>query len=647
MAKGWIRAYNDEFNTFKGKKSTGKDYALFRKSFTTALFEAEDENAAVLVELKWDDQLELPEGIGADSWTKVIFEGQEGFVRRWHVVEIGYLAKDEDDRDTPYTTRLELSSNAYKKDLLWGDLIQIRKRENGVCSVRARGWFGKLPSALITQTALLDISFIDVGQGDGVLVRYPEGDHLLIDGGLSRRNQMTGKNAADFIDWKFFADYGNYAINLNGIMASHCDADHYGGLWDLIKKDTETDAELDCVELNVADFFHAGLSNWKKKDDTHKDELGPTDHGWFIRLLNDRVDAEQCLDQNNADTLSGNWKKFIKDIIELDNGTNFHRLGVREEDLKNGHDLPEIWEGHSICSTKVLAPVTKNKNGNPALKDLGDTGINKNGHSICLRVDIGKARILLTGDLNSASMDWLAEAYGDDRIDNFNCDVAKACHHGSHDISFKFLKHINAGATVISSGDAEGYAHPRPEVVAASAVTGHVEVDEEKDVLVTPLIYMTEIERSVSLGKVTHIRMNNYPVGGGNTKDKALLAMDRKDISDSALFSYHERKAYKDIDDDDEKKVFKDTVYDREKALLKSTEEDYEEFDIDANYHYRSVHKLFTIQYGNQRVKGTRILTKNHYGLVNIRTDGETIMCATMKESGGGWTIHTFDARFT
>ena len=646
MAKGWVRAYNDEFNEFKNKKSTGKEYSLFRKAFRTSLFKSEDEHSNVLAELKWDDQIELPDGIGATSWTKVVFENKEGFVRRWHVVEIGYLAKDEEDRHTPYTTVMELNSDKYKKELLWGDLIQIRKREHGVCLVRARGWFGKLPSKLITETALLDVSFIDVGQGDGVLVRYPEGNHLLIDGGLSRRNQMTGKNAADYVDWKFFDDYGSYAINLDGIMASHCDSDHYGGLWDLVKKDAETDEELDCIELNISDFFHAGLSNWKKKDKTHKDDLGPTDDGWFTRLLHDRADAEQCIEKNNADTLSGHWKNFIKDIIELDDNTSFHRLGVKEEDLKNGNDLPEIWKDTSTCITKVLAPVTKNKNGKLALKDLGNKGVNKNGHSICLRLDYGNARILLTGDLNSASMNWIAEAYGNSRIDNFNCDVAKACHHGSHDISYKFLKHINAGATVISSGDAEGYAHPRPEVVAASAVTGHIKVDEDKDVLITPLIYMTEIERSVSLGKVTHIKMNNYPVGGGATEDKALLAIKKKDISDSALLSYEERKAFDDLTDKDEKKAFKDSIHDREKALLKTSEEEEQDFDINAHYHYKSVHKLFTIQYGNQKVKGTRILTKNHYGLVNVRTDGETIMCATMKESGGGWTVHTFKARF-
>jgi hypothetical protein len=40
------------------------------------------------------------------------------------------------------------------------------------------------------------------------------------------------------------------------------------------------------------------------------------------------------------------------------------------------------------------------------------------------------------------------------------------------------------------------------------------------------------------------------------------------------------------------------------------------------------------------------VLTGVVYGLVNVRTDGNKIMCATMREGGGGWTIRTFDARF-
>lgn len=33
-------------------------------------------------------------------------------------------------------------------------------------------------------------------------------------------------------------------------------------------------------------------------------------------------------------------------------------------------------------------------------------------------------------------------------------------------------------------------------------------------------------------------------------------------------------------------------------------------------------------------------------GLVNVRTDGRTVLCTTLNEGNGRWTIKTFKARF-
>ncbi len=47
-----------------------------------------------------------------------------------------------------------------------------------------------------------------------------------------------------------------------------------------------------------------------------------------------------------------------------------------------------------------------------------------------------------------------------------------------------------------------------------------------------------------------------------------------------------------------------------------------------------------------QRVWKTRVMENNHYSLVNVRTDGKTIMCATLDETEDKWVIYTFSARF-
>jgi beta-lactamase superfamily II metal-dependent hydrolase len=645
VAKGWIRAWAEE----AAKEATGtfrsaKDKSVFRKRFTTPLRREPSAASDVLATLRWEDEVELPDGIQSGPWTRVIANSAEGFVASEHVVEIAYVTASI-GRDA-FTADLA-REDATTVKLLWGDLVQITKRSGQRCEVRARGMRGSIEAGRLMSEPLLELYFIDVGQGDGVLVRLPSGRHMLIDGGLPRALQMTGKNAADFVDWKFHDDYGHYAISLDAMIASHCDYDHYGGLWDLVRMDPAEDNDLDCIDVKIAEFYHAGLARWENRPGSnppHRDDLGPNLNGWFIRLLDDRADAASCLVNGAESELGGDWKKFIAAIVKRNAAATFTRLGARRETLQGGGLLPQIWNDDPKIGIKVLAPITVDRDGRVALKDFGDTGQNTNGHSICLRIDYGDARILLTGDLNKKSMDWIIDSYGD-RIGAFNCDVAKACHHGSADISYRFLEHVRAAATVVSSGDAEGFAHPRPEIAAASAVTGHVSVDRNRDVLITPLVYMTEIERSVSLGQVTHISFKAHPAGEATTLDGAHFAMPSREIPDKALLTSDDRRAMATADGSTAKQIEKNAV-ERERPMLRQLDDQQRAVKTRAAFHYRAVHKLFSLQYGNRSVWQSRIMTKNHYGLVNVRSDGKTIMCATMKESGDGWTVNSFPARF-
>lgn len=147
--------------------------------------------------------------------------------------------------------------------LLWGDQVEILERGDTRHKVRSRGrnraFF--VDRGALEGAALLEFYFIDVGQGDGILIVTPERKHIMIDGGYPRAQQNTGKSAADFVDWKFFEDYGEDTIRLDAMICSHNDLDHYGGLGDLL--DVEQTEELDCSKVAVERFFHAGLSWWQ------------------------------------------------------------------------------------------------------------------------------------------------------------------------------------------------------------------------------------------------------------------------------------------------------------------------------------------------------------------------------------------------
>lgn len=85
--------------------------------------------------------------------------------------------------------------------------------------------------------AYLTVSFLDVGQGDAILIESPTGVQVLIDGGPDR---SVLRSLAREIPW--------YDRTLDVVIGTHPDQDHVGGLSYVLKR------------YNVAHIFHVGLS---------------------------------------------------------------------------------------------------------------------------------------------------------------------------------------------------------------------------------------------------------------------------------------------------------------------------------------------------------------------------------------------------
>jgi competence protein ComEC len=113
-----------------------------------------------------------------------------------------------------------------------------------------------------TSDRKLIVSFIDVGQGDAILVRSPEGLFALIDGG------EQGSGVVDYL-------HNQGVQNLDLIIATHPHSDHIGGLVDVLKtfptSRVITNGELhttivyenflDAIALSQADYFEVTRGN--------------------------------------------------------------------------------------------------------------------------------------------------------------------------------------------------------------------------------------------------------------------------------------------------------------------------------------------------------------------------------------------------
>ncbi|HMS07859.1 MAG TPA: hypothetical protein PKE66_00060 [Pyrinomonadaceae bacterium] len=469
-------------------------------------------------------------------------------------------------------------------DLLWGDHLQVLEVGAARTKVKARAKTGWVSNSAIGDESLLEIYFIDVGQGDGVLIRTPDNRHIMIDGGYKRRSQPSGKNAADFVDWKFAKEYGLSRIHLDVMMASNNDADHYGGLSDLL--DVSQNAELDAQDVRVDRFYHAGVGWWVNPADG-KRWLGPAsaDGKFLTQLVGNRQQVVSALQPNAAPRLQGEWADFLRNVTQTKTSTGSN-TPIKRLSNRDGF-VPGFDGANGGVALHILAPVEKRLGNTPVLhRFAAENSQNTNGNSLLLRLDYGRTRILLTGDLNTNSQRQLLDDYSGNRIE-FLCDVAKACHHGSDDISYEFLAAMHPAVTIISSGDAEGHDHPRPSVVAASATTGYLEIANDR--LVSPLVYSTELARTTNLGEPSKVTIND-PAGNTVIPEDQLNTV---------------------------------TV---EAKVTKAG-------DLNPTTVYR-------------RLNRTYIVAGLIYGLVNVRTDGNKILCATMNEKTRSWHIKKLTSRF-
>ncbi len=481
-------------------------------------------------------------------------------------------------------TKLYTSESSNKEiiELLWGDQVFIENNTpvNNRYKARVRGLTGYVNAGDIGPDALLELYFIDVGQGDGVLIVTPDRKHILIDGGYKREAQPHGKSAADFVDWKFYKDYGSDTIHLDAMICSHCDADHYGGLWDLLNPTQKSD--LETTHLVIDRFYHAGVSRWK--DLQGKKSLGKEEGGYMHDLLTDRASIGHGLDPASELQLQGEWADFLRCVFDA--GMPVSRLSYNPA---NGFGYLPGFEANSGMPVKILGPVETTVNGQPKLKDFGDSSHNTNGNSVLLRIDYGRNRILLTGDLNKKSQQYILGKFTGNRQD-LAADVVKSCHHGSDDCSYEFLECVQAAATVISSGDDESHSHPRPNIVAAAGSTGYRKI--YNDELITPLIFSTEISRSVKMGDPDEVDYKKYTTPQGD---------------------------------------FDITLTDEAKTRITYT---------------RTASGSLTKSRKVKPMGRLKVIDGIVYGLVNVRTDGNKVLCATLNEGKYKWEIKTFESRF-
>lgn len=256
-------------------------------------------------------------------------------------------------------------------------------------------------------------------------------------------------------------------------MISHSDKDHYKGFEYIFKND----------KIRIYKIFHNGIVERPGESSA----FGKIANGYITTLVQDTAEMLKLLE--NPDKRKGTNSMYLKTlhhVLKHNPEVVFKNLSIEDEHLM-AFDSDNQIEGKKF-EVEVLGPIMEEKNQKKVLKSINNAGKDKNGHSVLLKLIYDKVRILLGGDINTEFGEMIHDYYkSKNQSERLVMDVAKACHHGSNHFHYGFLETLNPIATVISSGDNESYAHPRPDAVGAFGKTGYSK---------TPLIFSTELARS-------------------------------------------------------------------------------------------------------------------------------------------------------
>ncbi len=511
------------------------------------------------------------------------------------------------------------------KHLLWGDWVKVTdysyandpnadirsatekkqtsKPPKNMVPVRVRGTSGYMHLEDLQPNQLLEVVFVDVGQGDGALLITPDNKKYVIDAGV-------GNNMYRYLKWRFSGFKSSN--DFDGLIITHPDQDHYYGFSDLVN-DSNVHAKTIWHNGIVEQF---GVSSSGKQSSTKNTLLGKTRTIKGQKYLTGLIETDKELrdllknEKRWIKQTTGNPKRYpdlLNDAVKAKDKTKRRFPSIRMLSTKHGEThpggafLPGFGPDNADdCSIQVLGPVIEKIDADNALRTFSkkpkektaemDTGKTKNGQSILLKLSYKNVSLLFGGDLNSSAEMFLLGHYTglpvydptqvrtDEIVEaakpTFKVDIAKSCHHGSADFTDHFLETINAAATVISSGDNESHAHPRSDTIGALGHHGRGS---------RSLIFSTELSRSA----------NEF--------------IDRED---SPWFQGAQLKAKAEAQTDAVKK----------EALLKQAEE---------------------------KLKLSKKRNVTVYGAINLRSDGDKVVLAYMLEKSSKnrrWDVYTLES---
>lgn len=235
----------------------------------------------------------------------------------------------------------------------------------------------------------MHVHFIDVGQGDSILIESPSGKTMLIDGGV----KVAGQQIVSYLN--------ELGINkLDIVVATHPDADHIGGLIPVLDNMT-TEQFYDSGKVHTSQTFEEMLTQIDEKNiPYHVPKIGDDiefDKDVNVKVLNAN---DQATDNNDASIVLKMTYGNVSFLLTGDAGVALEKemlqYDVKATVLKAGH------HGSNTSSSDEFVQAVK-----PEVAILSYGEDNKYGHphaEVMDRLQAIGSKIYATADLGTITV---------------------------------------------------------------------------------------------------------------------------------------------------------------------------------------------------------------------------------------------------
>ena len=342
-----------------------------------------------------------------------------------------------------------------------GEMIQHSDRRFGICSTGVQNALAKFRCAwqgamtymnrvphLIAVVMILGlliglltgnfdcgsrVTFLDVGQGDGIVVETGQGAYLFDCGSTSR------KNIGEYVLKPYLKSRGTRS--LRGVFVSHPDEDHINGVIELLENGADWG-------IDVEQLFLPAIAEGKRTES-------------FVTLLAAAEVAEVPV-------------SYIKCGDEI-RDSQLRLLCLHPEEnttLADANAYSECFYVEVFAKKMKQEAIDDRKandaSGGSAIEGSGENGsFAGNSERKDFRVNDGKINILLTGDVEGEGERQLMQELQEQRGQRaFRVDILKVAHHGSgYSTGTEFLAAASPATAIISCGRNNSYGHPHAETL--------------------------------------------------------------------------------------------------------------------------------------------------------------------------------------